>query len=825
MKRNNLWLIFLLILVPLVASSQKKPTKKPPVQKTKVEKTAAPKQPDAAADEKKVRDIIAFLEFMLNTLGNSSTPVSDKEVLITQSYSKIFRDSKVQVEDDLDEERKVITNKDVVAYLKDVNFFFNNVRFEFTIENIQSSKTASGEYFYKVKTSRNLSGTTSDRAPINNTKPRYIEINYDPKVQDLKIVSIYTNEFNEKAALTNWWKGLSYEWQSIFKKKLNLLDSVSLSDIKRVTSIDQLDLSANKFIRSLEPLSQLHSLKSINLSNTDVIELTAIRNLTELSSLSISSTNIGDLSFLKYASKLESLNISHTPVSDISVVEKMVDLKTLNLADTRVTDFSPLASLASLQKLSLASTRISDLAPLASLTELTELDLSNTSIVDLAQLNTLTSLQSLDIDSTKVRSVQALAGLEELKLLRANSSGISDLTPLQKLPKLEKIYCDKSLVKREAATSFMALNPKVLVIFDSEDLKVWWDTITPEWQKILSKTAKIGIAPSKEELARVPLIDSINISDSGIKNLEPLGKLQRLKTVIARRSKVTDIIALAAHQEITTLDISETEIRDISMLSRLPKLKILLADNSKIENVGSLSIPSLEKFYADNTSLTDLTAREFLTKNPACLLVYKTDKLREWWTNLPESWNGEFKSQLKVKDKLSREQLHQLVELKSLQIKDAPISDLKPLSEFVRLEDLHLSGTALTAVAPLDNLKGLKSLHASNSPIQSIETLNVLADLEELDISNTPIEDVYELWKLKKLKKLNCAGTQIKRLDALEKMESLEYLDCSNTNVTKLSPLDYLPLTTLKCYNTRVSARAIENFKASHPDCQVIYYR
>ena len=79
-----------------------------------------------------------------------------KEVLITESYSKIFRDSKVQIEDDLDEARDVITNKDVVAYLKDVDFFFQDVRFEFVIEHIEQGTNGKGETFYKVSTTRNL---------------------------------------------------------------------------------------------------------------------------------------------------------------------------------------------------------------------------------------------------------------------------------------------------------------------------------------------------------------------------------------------------------------------------------------------------------------------------------------------------------------------------------------------------------------------------------------------------------------------------------------------------------------------------------------------
>lgn len=823
MKRTNLWLIFIITFIPLAAISQKKPAKKPVAQKPKTEKTVTQK-PDVVADEKKVREIISFLEYMLNTLGNSSTPIRDKEVLITESYAKIFRDSKVQVEDDLDEERMVITNKDIVAYLKDVNFFFSNVRFEFTIEDIKSSVMSNGQYFYKVSTTRNLTGTTSDRKPVNSTQPRYIEINYNPKDQDLKIVSIYTKEFNEKEALTNWWRELSYEWQSIFKKKLNLADSVGLNDIKRITSLETLDVSNNSYILSIDPLVQLLSLKSINLSQTGVSDLTPIRNLTELTELNISNTSVRSLLPLKYSANLERLNISGTPVADISVLEKMPNLQSVDISQTSVVDFAALTNLTTLQKANLSTTKISDLSPLGNLTELTELNISNTPIQDLTPISGLISLSFLDIDSTRVRSIQPLSKLENLIVLNANYTGLADLLPLQKLKNLKKIYCDKTPIKREAAEAFMAINPNTLVIFDSEDLKIWWNILTPAWQKALSKTAAITLTPSKEELAKIPLIDSINLGNTNIDNLEPLRKLQRLKIVRVNKTNITDLSPLAAHKEIEHLDISETGVTDVSVLNHFRKLKVLKSDNSKIGNLDVINLPNLEKVYADQTNTQDNLAKEFLQKNPKCLLIYKTEKLNSWWSALPQSWKNVFQDQLKIKS-ATRENLHQLVERESLTFSDEPISDLSALSEFVRLTELHFSGTSIINITPVDNIKSLKSLHASNSPIQSIESLSALTELEDLDISNTPLEDVYELWRLKKLKKLNCAGTQLKRLDALEKMESLEYLDCSNTNVSKLSPLDYLPLKTLKCYNTRVSTRVIENFKATHPDCNVVYYR
>src|SRR5687768_6089440 len=109
--------------------------------------------------EQEVRDMIAFLQYMLNTLGDATTSARDKDVLITESYTKIFRDAKVQIQDDLVEKRNVITNKDVQAYLKDVDFFYDNLKFEFTVKDIKGKVNANDRLFYKVSLIRNIQGT------------------------------------------------------------------------------------------------------------------------------------------------------------------------------------------------------------------------------------------------------------------------------------------------------------------------------------------------------------------------------------------------------------------------------------------------------------------------------------------------------------------------------------------------------------------------------------------------------------------------------------------------------------------------------------------
>jgi Leucine-rich repeat (LRR) protein len=827
MKRNRTWLLIFFVLALFLtpveaqkktvpATTQKKPGVKPAVQKSET---------DAVSDEKKVRDIVAFLEYMLNTLGSSGTPTRDKEVLITESYAKIFRDSKVQIEDDLDEERVVVTNKDIVAYLKDVNFFFSNVRFEFTIDNIAKSTLPNGDQFFKVSVKRNLKGTTISGKPVNNSQPRFIEINFNPKEQDLRIVSMYTNGIDEKRTWRSWWTGLSYEWQTIFKKQVNVKDSASLGDIKTIAAIESLDLSNNKMVRDISPLGQLSNLRSLNLSGTGVADLTPIRNLTELVNLDIAGTRVRDLSPLKYASKIQKLNISKTSISDITVVERMPDLQELDLSESSVVNLTALWQLTQVKTLYLQGNKISALGNMDKLAQLAELNLSRTHVQDLTPLRNLKQLRVLNLDSTRVNDLSPLKELEMLVSLQINFTSITSLMALKGLPRLEKIYCDQTSIKQEAADVFMAANPKVLVIFDSRDLQNWWKALTPEWQTLFRSSAHISPDPSKEELALIPMLDSINLSGrSSLRDLEPLRHLTKLQVVKASKTNIASLQSLQNHKEIVYLDICETNVSDLSVAKRFAKLKILKADKSKLMNLDGVELAA-EKLYLDGTNLTDGQARSFLAKNPNCLLIYKTERLNNWWTTLSTEWKDILTQQLGSGKKPTTEQLHALIEREQLEIKGGAITNLNPLREFPQLKELSVSETALSTITPMSMLSSVRILRVTNSPIQQIDSVAFLERLEELDVSNTPLVDIYPVWRLKKLKKLNCAGTQIKRMDILEQLENLEYLDCSNTNVTKLNALDYLPLKMLKCYNTKISDRTIENFRASHPNCQVMYYR
>ena len=88
---------------------------------------------EIARYETEIRTMVNYLEETLNFIGDSTASAQEKSIVFTESWSKIFIDDKVQVEDDLDVNRNTPINKDVQAYLKDIDFFFKWATFQFDV--------------------------------------------------------------------------------------------------------------------------------------------------------------------------------------------------------------------------------------------------------------------------------------------------------------------------------------------------------------------------------------------------------------------------------------------------------------------------------------------------------------------------------------------------------------------------------------------------------------------------------------------------------------------------------------------------------------------
>lgn len=820
-------------------------------------------------------ELISFLEYMFNALGDSELPFSDKDVIINESYLKAFADNEVQIEDDLIANREVVTNKDVQAYLKDIDFFFKNVKFELRIEDVKEGVNENGDLFFTVKINRHMQGVGIKGDSVNNSLTRFVEINVNKKQNDLKIVSIYTTKLGEREELVRWWITLSPAWKNLLGKNLKVGDVYNLNDvsilsdttfivggrqvdnetydipavIKKATEITELDISDDKSITEIKALYELKDLKRLNLSNTGVSSLFPLRNLSTLENLNCSYTLVDDLEPLKYCIGLTEIDISNTNVQNIGVLEGFRKLQVFKADNVNLDSAGIISSCHSLTNLSLESNKnLSDISFINGLDKLKSLNIAGTSVTDLAPLKTAKGISELNLSNTAINDLSSLEGLEKLNILSIVNTAVDDISVLEKIP-LKKMYCDGSKLNREDIVEYLLINPDAEIIFETSALESWWKNMPDSWKDLVFSNFQISEAPTPEMLHQLIRIDSIDITgQQQITDLSPLSRVLFLRKLNCSNTPVFDLTPLKDQQYLEVLNISGTDITDIAPLKNaenlqkinasftqissidplegLKKLAYLNFDSTLVKNVSVInSLPSFKLGYFDHTQVTDDDVVELDYDGEDAILVYKTDHLFEWWGHLDDEWQDIFRKSTGFKKVPTKEEIHQLTGLKKFVVKSILISDISIMHEFVRLRELKFNDTQVSSLSPLVKMKKLEILDCSRNPIEDMEPIATLTNLKSIYAENTQIDDIDALANLKDLEELRISNTEVKDLGPLEKLTNLRVLECSNTRVKNIkSILGLQNLEVLKCFNNNINTKRIDEFKALHPNCEVIFY-
>ncbi|MBD2541005.1 NACHT domain-containing protein, partial [Coleofasciculus sp. FACHB-SPT36] len=99
------------------------------------------------------------------------------------------------------------------------------------------------------------------------------------------------------------------------------------------------------FDRDVYVRDVLSLLKTLDLSETQVQDITALTALSELRTLSLSETQVQDITALTALSELRTLSLSETQVQDITALTALSELRTLALSGTQVQDITALTAL------------------------------------------------------------------------------------------------------------------------------------------------------------------------------------------------------------------------------------------------------------------------------------------------------------------------------------------------------------------------------------------------------------------------------------------------------------------------------------------------
>lgn len=142
-------------------------------------------------------------------------------------------------------------------------------------------------------------------------------------------------------------------------RSINILDAFHLiyaSDFFAFTitknADDEYEIRASskyKIIRK-EDLELLKGIpiRQLNLSNSNIVDASPLRDFTSLRVLNLTRTNVSDLTPISGLINLTELYISKSRVTDISPVETLINLKCLSISHLKIKSLTPISNLINL---------------------------------------------------------------------------------------------------------------------------------------------------------------------------------------------------------------------------------------------------------------------------------------------------------------------------------------------------------------------------------------------------------------------------------------------------------------------------------------------
>ena len=254
-----------------------------------------------------------------------------------------------------------------------------------------------------------------DRIDYEGYKPTYEEIAALKKVESISLIRI-PRSIDFLANL---------QWLDLSGTQI-----ADLSEIKNLTNLQELYLKHSP-ITSICGIENLTNLQKLYFSDTRITSINGIGNLTKLQKLSLWGTNIISICCIKNLTNLQELDLGDTQITDLSGIENLINLQKLCLGGTKITNLKGIEKLTNLQELDLAETQITCLNGIEKLTNLRELNLSFTQITDLSGIENLINLQWLNLGYTQIDSnvLEKLAKLKNLRYLYLTHLKLAKIPP------------------------------------------------------------------------------------------------------------------------------------------------------------------------------------------------------------------------------------------------------------------------------------------------------------------------------------------------------------------------------------------------------------
>jgi Leucine-rich repeat (LRR) protein len=414
----------------------------------------------------------------------------------------------------------------------------------------------------------------------------------------------------------------------------------------------------------------------------------------------------------------DSVHAFELDVPQSKTITSEMDVDTIYIDTKKV--YTPISGILKLRELKLAgNSSIRSLNPVSEMSELINLDISNTLVIDLFPLRNLNQLKTLDISNTPVEDISPIRYNTSIEELNCSYTLIRDLSEIEGLYNLHQLDCSGNRI-----SDFQFLLP-------------------------MSKMQNLNCSETQlyelEIIGNLSEIEKLNISGTQVRKLEAISNLKKINYLNCENTTIQSLKPVSDCISLEVLKISYTWIEDITPLTGMKNLMRIYWDGEN--NMGA------EKKKA--------AAINFMKVNPGTLVIFESEDLLNRWAVLEPAWKEIVKNATGLGDSPSKEELHSLLQIEEINIKDKKVTTIQPLSNLYNLKKVNISGVIVEDYAPIADALEVEELDLSGTSISNLEVLLNLDKLEILNIENTSIADLSPLYEKDNLKIVFADNSQI----------------------------------------------------------------
>ena len=292
------------------------------------------------------------------------------------------------------------------------------------------------------------------------------------------------------------------------------------------------------------------------------------------------------------------IDISQTQISDLTGLSSKPDLTSFALND-RVADISAVAALESLEELVAYKAPVEDLSPLRHCRSLKSLQINVSQVSDLSVLADLRNLEVLQLWSYRGQPLWHGGSVKHFNIVHASHRS-ADLSPLTTWPLLELLGCDGAAIAGPMpalpAVHFLAIPG-----CDDETFGA-----LSGYASLKTLFAYDGTVSDLRPLARCAELESVNVTNTEISNVEPLFDKALLRDLAIGGTKVAEISALSWLPNLRYLRADRTPVNNLTGWNPKSAIETLSLDETKVSDLSVLSGSELRLLSIARTAVSDL---------------------------------------------------------------------------------------------------------------------------------------------------------------------------------------------------------------------------